>query len=521
MIQSNHWRRTPRAVTLTLLLLLTLLSAACLPGAAKDLNQQGDKALFDKKYEQAISYYSRSLAIYPDQEEVRLRLDSAKSLLRQIYVDKIYEIVDRPRSPVQDFLAAWKMSARLPKLGVDAARVASIRVDMSRRFARAEKGLRKHTEGHVYYLHLTLMHALVPDHGVDGARRQVGTILRDQHLQARAKADKHRRAGLALLHTTAAATFSPRDTGLWADAHRRRRTLLKKLSISVALRVKAARGGAGRLLGGLKRRLPSIFVTAPAAPLLLTLQGRLPAPDERKLSDRRSARCQVGTRRVPNPECPTLRRRAEAARAAFDAKKGALEAVTARCNAEPNTSTCTGNVAEADKRMRDARQHYEGLESKAGSCPAHIEEPIFKQFFYMRYRLQRQVTASAGLTLTRAGTVISARGVRGVAAAEDTYGDGLGCAKIAPDPLQLPSLANLLITAVDRMLDDSLKELHRMRRDKAKKQLAGGDTPDERFDSLVRARLVDATYPLARDQLKQTLTSMWGSDFKLTETILK
>ncbi len=523
MVSHSKCRAThasPLRILLVLLPLLLLL-AGCLPTRCKELNTAGDKALSDRKYEQAISYYSRSLTIEPDQEEIRLRLDSAKTLLRQIYVDKIYEIVDRSGSPVQEFLAAWKMSATLPSLNVAKRRVASIRVDLSKRFAKSESGLRKKTEGHVYYHHLAQMQALVADHAVATAIREVGAILRDQHLVAKKKADKARMRGLALLHTTAAATFSPRDTGLWNEVFKRRRALLSSLSIKVSLRAQAARGGAAHLLGGLRRRLPPIFVSTMSAPLVLSLKARPVATTQRQTNDRRSADCKVGTRRVPNPECPALRRRAESARAQFESAKGAADAVSARCGQEANTNTCSSNVSSAQRRMNDARRHYEDLENKVGRCPSTIEKPIFKTFFYMRHTMFRQAAASAALTLTRSGEVISSRGVHGSANAQDTFGDGLGCANIASDPLQLTSLSSLRVTAENRMLDASLTELHQMRRRKAKAQLAGGDSQDQRFDSLVRARLVDSTFALAKNQLHRTMTSMWGTDFALTDKILK
>ena len=506
------------------LLMAALLAAAltgCLPTRCKELNTAGDKAVAERKYEQAISYYTRSLTIEPDQEEVRLRLDSAKTLLRQIYVDKIYQIVDRRGSPVQEFLAAWKMSATLPSLDVAKRRVASIRVDLSQRFVKTEPGLRKRTEGHVYYHHLTRMQALVADHAVAAALREVGAILRDQHLQARTKADKARMQGLALLHSTAAATFSPRDTGLWNDVFKRRRALLTSLSIKLTLRAQAARGGSAHLLGGLRRRLPPIFVPQPAAPLVLSLNARPVSTTQRQTDDRRSADCKVGTRRVPNPECPALHRQAESARSQFESARRAADAVSARCGQEANANTCSSNVSSAQRRMNDARRSYENLENKVGRCPATIDKPVFKTFFYMRHTLFRQASASAALTLTREGKVISSRGVQGSAGAQDTFGDGLGCANIASDPLQLPSLANLLVTAESRMLDASLTELHQLRRRKAKAQLAGGDSQDQRFDSLVRARLVDSTFALARTQLRRTMTGMWGTDFNLTDKILK
>ena len=513
-----------RIQSLVQLCAVALLAAAicgCLPTRCKELNTAGDSAVAERKYEQAISYYTRSLAIEPDQEAIRLRLDSAKTLLRQIYVDKIYEIVDRRGSPVREFLAAWKMSATLPSLNVSKRRVASIRVDLTRRLIKAEPRLRKKTEGHVYYHHLTRMQALVPNRVVVSALGEVGAVLRDQHIQAQKKADMAKMPGLALLHTAAAATFSPRDTGLWNEVLTRRRELLLSLSIKVALRAQAARGGTAHLLGGLRRRLPPIFIPEPTAPLVLSLDARPVSTTQRQTDDRRSADCKVGTRPVPNPQCPALQRRAANARAAFASAKEAADAVSARCGQEANVNTCSSNVDEAQKRMKNARNHYEGLEHKVGRCPATIDKPVFKTFFYMRHTLYRQAAASASLTLTRAGQVVSSRGVQGSAGAQDTFGDGLSCANISSDSLQIPSLASLRVTAESRMLDASLTELHQLRRRKARAQLAGGDSQDQRFDSLVRARLVDSTFGLARQQLFRSMAGNWGTDFALTDKILK
>ncbi len=503
--------------------MVALLAAAlsgCLPTRCKELNTAGDKAVSDQKYEQAISFYTRSLAIEPDQEKVRLRLDSAKSLLRQIYVDKIYEIVDRRGAPIQEFLAVWKMSATLPSLNVTKRRVASIRVDLSKRFAKAESRLRSKTEHHIYYHHMAQMHKLVSDRTVGRALREVGDLLRDWHLKARAKADRAKMKGLALLHTTAAAAFSSSETGLWDNAFKRRKALISKLAIDLTLRV-TARGSSAHLLGNLRRRVPGIYRQLPAAPLVLSLNARPVATTQRQTNDRRSADCKVGTRRVRNPECPSLRRRAESAKSALNSAVRAADAVSARCGQEANVNTCSSSVDSAQRRAKEARRRHEQLEGKVGSCPATIEKPVFKTFFYMRHTMFRQAEAAAKLTLTRSAKVISSRGVHGAAAAQDTFGDGLGCAKIASDPLQIASMASLRVTAESRMLDSSLGELLRIRRRKAKAQLAGGDSQDQRFDSLVRARLVDPSFNLAKTQLHRTMASMWGTDFDLTNRIIK
>ena len=502
-------------------LLLSSVLCGCLPARCEELNNAGNQALTDKRYERAISYYSRSLAIEPDQDKVRLRLDSARTLLRQIYVDKIYEVVDRSTAPIGDYLEVWKMSARLPSLKVAARRVASIRADLSKRFARSEQKLRASTEGHLYFFRLSQMVSLVPDAAVTRARLQMGAVLRDQHLQQRKAADGAQRRGLALLHTAAAAIFSPRDTGLFRDLHGRRRALRKVLAIRLALRARAPGSGAAHLLGGLRRRLPAIFAVSPTAPLVLSLEARPLSTTQRQTDDRRNADCKVGTRRVPNPECPSLQRRAETARAAFESTRVAADAVAARCGQEQNANACASSVSSAQRRASDARRHFENLERSVGNCPDSIDKPVFKTFFYMIHTIYRQVTASAQLTLVRDGKALSSRGVQGSAGAQDSFGGGLGCANIPGDPLRIASLASLRVAAESRMLASSLGELLQLRRRKAIAQMAGGASQDERLDSLVRARLVDSTYALASQQLQRTLTATWGTDFGLTELLLK
>lgn len=70
-------------------------------------------------------------------------------------------------------------------------------------------------------------------------------------------------------------------------------------------------------------------------------------------------------------------------------------------------------------------------------------------------------------------------------------------------------------------MDGCAGELRRLQRDKATAQLAGSDKEAARLDSLVRARLVDPTYKTPKAQLSRHLKANWGSDFGLTESILK
>ena len=132
-----------------LLALMMIASlAGCIPARVKELNELGRKAVAARQYDQAVSYLSESLAIYPDQPKVVLQLESAKTMLKQIYVFKIYELVDGPKQPVETYLQVWKISSELPKLNVAPARVASIRVDLNKKFGVEEPRLRSITEPH-------------------------------------------------------------------------------------------------------------------------------------------------------------------------------------------------------------------------------------------------------------------------------------------------------------------------------------------------------------------------------------
>lgn len=507
--------RSVRAV-----LVLLVLSAACLPPGVKELNAQGDKASAERRYEQAVSFYSQSLMLAPDQPSVRQRLESARVLLRQIYVDRIYDVVDGPQRPVSDFLTAWRLSAALPSLGVEPARTQGIRLDLSARFIRAEPKLRASTEAHNYYLHLSQMSSLVPDPAVARVLAEIGQRLQDEHRALAGTAQKAGLAGLALLHSAAAATFAPRDTGLWAEVDEQRGQLLRRLAIAVSLRVQGPAGGE-HLLGALRRRLPAIFSVLPDAPLQLLLRPRRAEPTQRETRDQRSAPCQVGTERQPNPECDSLKSRVEMAKSTLETEKRALEAAAGRCASEAQASSCTSAVSSAESRLSAARRDADELERRLGACPRYIDKPVYKTFFYERRTLHRQVTTAASLTVSRSGEPLSSRTVTGASAASDVYGDGLGCAGIAPDPLQIPSLAELEAAAEARMLDDSLNELLQLRRRAAEQQLAGGESRDRRLDALVRARLIDDSFAVAQSELRRHLSAAWSSDFGLVDRILR
>jgi hypothetical protein len=504
------------------LLTVAVLGACGLPPRVKQLNAMGQQAIAKRQYEQAIAHLSESLAIYPDQPKVALQLDSAKTMLKQVYVFKIYELVDGPVKPVSNYLEAWKMSADLDRLNVTPARVASLRVDLNDHFSRVEPALRKKTEPHNYYLHLTRMNKLVATEPVGRARGEVGQILQRQHLAGQQRADQQSLAGLALLHTAAAATFAPADTGLWVEVTRRREALVHKLGIRVWLQAESvvSSGHSQFFLGGLRRRLPRIFLVQRGAPLTLALRTARPQTDERTLSDRLSGKCQVGTRKVTNPKCEPLKRSAEAAKRTHEQRLSALETAKNRC-AEAEAQTCASYLRQATSDLQRAQRHYEDLEDKVGSCPPTLDEPVYKTFFYKRFTVSRRASTSGTVTVLKGGQVWRSRTVGGTAAATDTYSEGLSCARIPPDPLNLASLGSLKGQADEQLLDRSLAELLQMRRELAKKQLAGGSQPDQRLDALVRARLVDESYRQVAQQLSRSLARIWASDFGLSQRLVQ
>jgi len=365
------------------------------------------------------------------------------------------------------------------------------------------------------------MITLVPGEVVGKALGEVSELLRRWHLKARDRAAKKRRRGLALLHGVAAATFSARDTGLWSDARSRRAALLARLAIPIRVEATAARGRPSRFMGGLRRRLPSIFIVRPGADLALSLAVRQPALEQRESRDRLNAQCTVGTRQEPNPLCPSLKRRVEQAARDRDATRRALDAVSQRCAREQQASSCNSYIRDAQSRLRREKDDYKRVESEASRCRRTIDVPVQKIFFYERRLLMRQATVSGTLSLSRGGVALSSRAVHGSASARDKYGGGLSCAGIPPDPLQLPGLPALLATANERMLNGCTGELRRMQREKAEAQLGGKDREADRLDALVRARLVDPGWKAPAKQLKRHLAANWGSDFKLVDGILR
>lgn len=514
----------PKSVSWRALALATLLVvASCIPARVKELNELGARAVAARRYDQAITYLSESLAIYPDQPKVALQLESAKTMLKQVYVFKIYDLVDGPAQPIETYSNIWKISAELPKLNVAAARVASIRVDLNNHFTKVEGRLRSSTEPHLYYLHLAQMNRLVASPPVDRARGEVASVLEQQHLQAQKQADAARLEGLALLHTAAAATFAPGDTGLWAESRRRQEALRQRLGIRVALEAQAAPGGAGSgfMLGGIRRRLPRIFLVTDGAPLRLALRANRPETSQQQVSDRPSAQCQVGTRQERNPECDTLRNRAEMAKRSYEQRLAALETARNRCASATQPSSCSSYISSASSDVSSAQRHYEDLERQVGSCRPTIDVPVYKTFFYQRFTLSRSAGATGTVTVLHNGKVWRSRNVVGQAAATDTYGEGLSCARIPPDPLNIPELSALRVQAEERMLDNSLNELYQMRRELAQRQLAGGDSKQQRLDALVRARLVDESYQQVAQQLSQHLAGQWSADFDLPRRIVQ
>jgi tetratricopeptide (TPR) repeat protein len=506
-----------------LILGLATWLCGCVPARAKELNQLGRKAYAERKYEKAIAYFRESLSIYPKQPEARQALDNAKAMLKQIYVYKIYELVDGGKKNVEAYLSAWKMSAALPELKVPKPRVASIRVDLMSRFQKNERRLRKETEAHKYYAHLTGMGKLVPDTRISRVRSDIGLGLMQQHVKSRDTADKGKQDGLALLHATAAATFAPRSTGLWGDVRKRREALLLRLAIDVRIDAQSKKGArhAGFLLGGLRRRTPRIFRVTQNAALAMNLSAAVAKNQEQIVHDKRSARCQVGTRRVLNRACPALKSRAKVLKAEVDRRLAALETARKTCETVKVVAQCTRYLSDAEKELAKVRNQFVRTSKQSGRCPTYLKKPIYKMFFYARHTISRRVSIAGRLTLTRGGKPFRSRGVTASAYAKDTYGDGLGCARIMPDPLQIPSFTELALRADRKLLDRSLADLLSIQRQHAIRQLEGGDSRDERLDALVRARLVDDSYARVRSQLRGQLAGMWFSDFGIGDRLVR
>lgn len=516
-------RSRGRAAGLATALLVVAL-AGCLPPRVRQLNALADDAIAARRYDQAIAHLSESLAIYPHQPKIAQQIDAAKIMLRQAQVYRIYELVDGPTRPVENFLEVWQIAAKLREVDVEQARVTSIHRDLRERFAKAEPRLRKRTEPHRYFLVLERMNRALPLPPVGRAEAEVAAILQEQHAAAERRADAAGQRGLALLHGAAAAVFGRGDSAPWARVRERQEALRRQLGIAVALEARSAPGGPGTpyLLGGLRRRLPRIFLEGERAPLQLALHAGRPVTEQQQSSSRQSAQCQVGTRREVNPECEPLQRSAEMAKRAYEGKLAALETARERCaNASPSstTSSCTSALSSAASDVDSDKRHYEELERKVGSCPTHIEQPVFKTFFYERFTISRRASLTGTVTLTRAGQPQRGRQAIGAAAATDTHGEGLGCANIAADPLELASLAELTTQAEEQLLDRSFAELHALRREAAQQQLVAGGSVEQRLDGLVRACFVDESYADVTRQLAAQLEAMWSADFDLPRRI--
>ena len=496
--------------------------AACIPGRVKELNALGQEAYVSRKYQQAIGHFRRSLEIYPEQPAIRQQLDNATANLKDIFVFRIYELVDGPQRPIADYLKAWETSAQLPELKVPRARVLGIRLDLDKRFAAAEGRLRAGTEAHAYYGHLRRMSELVPSDPVDAALAAVGDALVQSHLKARASADSHKRMGLALLHTAAAATFAPRDTGLWSEVGRRRQSLIGALAIPLSLGATSSAGSshASYLLGRMRSGLPPVFRVVANAKLRLTLQLGLPQSEETRLRDQRSARCQVGTRPVPNPVCPSLRSRAQLAGREYQARLRGFTVAQEKCQQAP-PETCTRYLKDAERALAQAKASFNQLASRSGRCPHFLQQPIYRTFFYERFTVRRSARLSGTATLSESGHPTRARPLRAEHRVEDITGGGLACARIPVDPLVLPSADALRQQAVQTVLGQARGDLLALQRRLALQQLAGGDSQEERFDALVRARLVDPAYRLAEAQLRSQLAGIWWSDFGLSARIVR
>lgn len=501
--------------------LCILFISSCLPYQAKEFNRMGDDALSKKQYEQAVQFFSQSLEIEPDQPEVRSRLDNAQFWLRQIYVTRIYDTVDKPKPTIDEFLSAWTMSAQLAGVAVKPERMAEIRKDLSERLLASESRLRESNEEHRYYYVLTQMMTLVSDKNVGNTIASVGNELKATHIKLRDESDKKGLKGLALLHAVSAAIFAPWDVSLNPEANKRRTMLLQSHAIALALEVNAPAGGQEDVfLGGLHNRLPAVFAVQATAPLKLALKVERPETDQKEWENRHSAPCQVGSRQEKNPACETLTRQVESARARFEGDRRAYEAAANRCSSG-TTAECTSYLSSAKGDLDRSQRDYEKVDYELGRCPRTIDIPVFKEFFYMRHTIARRAAISGHVVLTRSGQTIASRGVVGATEAQDEYGDGLACAKIQAEPLTIPSLASLQVQAEAQLLDQCFAELLQIRRAKAEAQLTDRKNEDEQIDGLVRARVIDASFTLAQTNLSAYLQKVWSADFDLPKRLVR
>ena len=505
-----------RRVRLGLLVALCVLAGGCLPAEVKRLNALGDAATMQHRYDDAIVAYEASLKLRPGQSTVLGRLSSARVLLRQGYVWRIYGLVDRPEPALGELEDAWMMLSRLPSLRVEVARAAEIQRDLVGRFARIEAGLRGRTPPHRYFGALDRMQKARPDRAVGAARAEVGAGLEATHAGAIAAAERSGHAGLALLEASAAARFSPAPAVRWAEVARRQALLRRALAEPLTLVASGAR--AGTIEGALSSRLPEAFSRTGGAELVLELSTRTPQTSEQVTRDRASSQCQTGTRREPNPECPTLEARAEDAARDRDAARRAVEEAGQACKAGKDPG-CAGKVAEAERALREQAAAADKLSHASGRCARTIEVPVYQTFFFEKRTVRRAAVATASLRLSERGRAVAGRELVQSAEASDLWSDGLSCAGIAPDPLELAPVSALAARAEQAIVEDALAELRARGRQRAEALSRQGTTREARLDALVRARLVDGELASVRAALGSASAEWLGEAFGLEEAV--
>ncbi len=430
---------------------------------------------------------------------------------------RIYGLVDGAEPALSELEDAWLMLSRLPSLGVERARAAEIQRDLGGRFSRLEAGLRGKTEPHRYFGALDRMQHARPDRAVGAARASVGARLEAIHAAAIGPAEQAGHAGHALLQAAAAARFSPAPAVRWAEVARRQGALRRALAEPITLVISGSRGGTGE--GALAAHLPEAFVRAGGAELVLELATRSPQPSEQVTRDRASSPCQTGTRREPNPECPALETRARDATRDRDTARRALEEAGQACKGGKDAASCAGKVAEAERALREQAEVADKLAHAAGRCPRTIEVPVYQTFFYERRTVHRSAVATASLRLGERGRALAGRELVQSAEASDLWSDGLSCAGIAPDPLELAPLQAFSARAEQALVEDALAELRARARQRAEALARQGTSREGRLDALVRARIVDGELPMVRAALGAAAAEWLGEPFGLEDAV--
>lgn len=508
-----HWR-------IYVISFLLIVFSSCVPSRVKELNALGEKAYSEQKYEQAIRFYQQSLQIRRNQPKIRLQLDNAKAMLKQIYVYKIYELVDDKNSPkIDDYLQAWKLSAQLPKLNVPQKRVLTIRYDLDGHYKKHRSAIEAATEPHLLFHRLTQMHALVKSEPVRLSQMKIGNVLEKTHIEKATHAKNKNLIGTELLHTYAAAYF-----GSNANLANRARTLrtraIQKLAIDIKLSTSSHQGRAHAhfLLGGVRRLLPEIFRFTPQASLEFLLATERYTFTENKVKNTLSARCKVGSRKIRNTAFPSALRSMQMAKRDYQIKQNGLMDARRNCM-QATKAECHRLIDQAERQLRLAKNDYQRSEQRLRRTPKMKDESIYRRFTYERFTLSRKIVATGRVTISQKDQPQRAIPLALRKDAIDRYGEGLACANIAADPLSIQSPQVMRTLIEEKLLQQSVSELWRIARKHANSQLVEKTNKEEELDTLIRAYLIDPSYGDIREKLHNQLTQRWSFHFYLSKQI--